>query len=239
VVSTYFSEHNFDVVRNPKTRVQIDDGRHYLQTTREKFDAITSDPLDPWVKGAAMLYTREFFDIVKQHLNPGGAVTLFVQLYESNTDAVKSELATFFEAFPGGVVWGNTNNGAGYDLVLLGQLGPTKIDIDDVTARLHRPEYARVSQSLREIGMYSAVDLFSTFAGRASDLSPWLKGAAINRDRNLRLQFLAGMGLNLYQSDVIYSGMLAYARQFPEDLFVGSPQTLQALREAIQRAQGQ
>ena len=51
-----------------------------------------------------MLYTSEFFDIVKAHLNPGGAITLFVQLYESNTEAVKSEIATFFRAFPNGVV---------------------------------------------------------------------------------------------------------------------------------------
>ena len=65
VVSTYFAEHNFDVVRNPKMHVRLDDARHYLLTTNEKFDAITSDPLDPWVKGAAMLYTREFFEIVK------------------------------------------------------------------------------------------------------------------------------------------------------------------------------
>ena len=49
-----------------------------------------------------MLYTQEFFEIVKEHLNPGGVVTLFVQLYESNTEAVKSEIATFFEAFPNG-----------------------------------------------------------------------------------------------------------------------------------------
>ena len=124
VVSTYFAEHNFNVVKNPKTRVHLDDARNYLQTTDEKFDAITSDPLDPWVKGAAMLYTREFFDLAKRHLNPGGVVTLFVQLYESNTEAVKSEIATFMEAFPNGVVWGNTQQGRGYDLVLLGQLAP-------------------------------------------------------------------------------------------------------------------
>jgi spermidine synthase len=239
VVSKYFGDHNFNVVDNPKVHVQIDDARHFLMTTKEKFDAVTSDPLDPWVKGAAMLYTREFFETVKEHLNPGGAVTLFVQLYESNTEAVKSEIATFFEAFPNGVVWGNTNNGAGYDLVLLGQVQPTKIDIDAVQRKLRRPDYAPVARSLREVGMTSAVDLFATFAGRASDLQPWLKDASINRDRNLRLQFLAGMGLNLYQSDVIYSGMLAYARHFPDELFVGSPATIQALREAIQRAQGQ
>jgi len=105
VVSTYFSEYNFDVVRNPKVHVQIDDARHFIQTTNEKFDAITSDPLDPWVKGAAMLYTKEFFETAKAHLNPGGVMTLFVQLYESNSDAVKSEIATFLDAFPNGVVW--------------------------------------------------------------------------------------------------------------------------------------
>ena len=106
VVSKYFGQENFRVVDNPKTRIHIDDARHFLLTTDETFDAITSDPLDPWVKGAAMLYTREFFETVKDHLNPGGVMTLFVQLYESNTEAVKSEIATFLEAFPNGVVLG-------------------------------------------------------------------------------------------------------------------------------------
>ena len=238
VVSKLFGEYNFHVVDNPKVHVRIDDARHYLLTTNEKFDAITSDPLDPWVKGAAMLYTREFFELVKSRLNPGGAVTLFVQLYESNTKAVKSEIATFMEAFPNGVVWGNTNNGAGYDLVLLGQVDDTKIHVDAIQAKLERPEYAPMRQSLREIGMNSAVDLFSTFAGRASDLKPWLADALINRDRNLRLQFLAGMGLNLYQSDTIYSSMLAYAHRFPDELFVASPETMTALRAGILREQG-
>jgi len=151
---------------------------------------------------------------------------------------VKNEIATFMEAFPHGVVWGNTNNGAGYDLVLLGQVEDTKIDVDAIQAKLQRPEYAPMAQSLREIGMNSAVDLFSTFAGRASDLQPWLADAKINRDRNLRLQFLAGLGLNLYQSDVIYSGMLNYARRFPDELFIASPDTMNALRNGIAREQG-
>ncbi len=238
VVSKYFSEHNFDVVRNPKVHVRIDDARHFIQTTKEKFDAITSDPLDPWVKGAAMLYTKEFFETAKAHLNPGGVMTLFVQLYESNSDAVKSEIATFLDAFPNGIVWGNTNEGKGYDLVLLGQAEPTKIDVDAIEAKLQRPEYAKVKNSLAQIGMHSAVDLFSTYAGRKPDLEPWLRNATINRDRNLRLQYLAGLGLNLYQADVIYADMLRNVNKLPEDLFVGSEPTKSALFAAITRAQG-
>ena len=233
VVSTYFAEHNEHVVNNKKVRVQLDDARHFLMTTKEKFDAVTSDPLDPWVRGAAMLYTAEFFDVVKAHLNPGGAVTLFVQLYESNTEAVKSEVATFFQAFPNGIVWGNTNNGAGYDLVLLGQVEPTRIDLDRIDGLLRDPKYADVSRSLREIGFNSAIDLFSTYAGRAGDLTGWYRDAQINRDRNLRLQYLAGLGLNLYQSGEIYSQMLAYRRP-PDDIFVGSDAMKQALWQAMQ-----
>jgi spermidine synthase len=237
VVSRYFAQYNFDVVANPKTHVVLDDARHYLLTTSEKFDAITSDPLDPWVKGAAMLYTKEFFETVKDHLKPGGAVTLFVQLYESNTAAVKSEIATFLDVFPGGVVWGNTNNGAGYDLVLLGQAEPTRIDVEAVQRHLSEPGMAPVTHSLGEVGMFSAIDLFSNYAGMKSDLGPWLADAAINRDRNLRLQYLAGMGFNLYQSEAIYADMLQYSR-WPNDLFIGSDATKQQLRSAILRMQG-
>jgi spermidine synthase len=238
VVSKYFGEENFFVIDNPKTRIILDDARHYLLTTNEMFDAITSDPLDPWVKGAAMLYTREFFETVKSRLNPGGVMTLFVQLYESNTEAVKSEIATFLEAFPNGVVWGNTNLGVGYDLVLLGMKEPTRINVDEVQAVLSRPELQPVARSLGEVGMYSAVDLFSNYAGTPRDLAPWLADAQINRDRNLRLQYLAGMGAHLYRSDIIYADMLRHASMYPDDLFEGSEETLAQLRYGIRRMQG-
>ena len=153
--------------------------------------------------------------MAKDHLNEGGVVTLFVQLYESNMAAVKSEIGTFLEVFPNGVVWGNTNEGKGYDLVLLGQKGTTKIDVDAIQAKLQRPEYAPMTKSLREIGMNSAVDLFSTYAGRKPDLEPWLRDATLNRDKNLRLQYLAGLGLNLYQADVIYADMLRHVNKLP------------------------
>ncbi len=232
VVSTHFAQHNFNVVANPKVKVHLDDARHYLLTTNEKFDAITSDPLDPWVKGAATLYTREFFDVVKSHLNPGGVVTLFVQLYESSEAAVKSEIGTFLEAFPNGAVFANTVNGQGYDLVLFGQLDGGKINVDTVQARLSDPANAAVAKSLSEVGINSAVDLFGTFAGRRGDMKTWLSDAQINTDRNLKLQYLAGLGLNLYQSDAIYKAMIREAK-YPNDLFEGSPETLTALKAKI------
>jgi spermidine synthase len=233
VVSTYFSEHNFDVIRNPKVQIRIDDGRHFLLTTKQKFDGITSDPFDPWVKGAAALYTKEFFEAAKAHLNPGGVITVFVQLYESSEATVKSEIATFLEVFPNGTVWANTISGQGYDVVLLGQAEPAQINVDRIDQKLRSPEYARIAESLGQIGFYSAIDLFSTYAGNKHDMAEWLKDAAINRDRNLRLQYLAGMGLNLVQANDIYVNMIANSR-FPENLFTGSERFMQDLRSRLQ-----
>jgi spermidine synthase len=233
IVSKYFSDANHGVAENKKVSVVYDDARHYVLTTREKFDVITSDPIHPWVKGAATLYTREFFQVVKDHLNPGGVVTLFVQLYESNEAAVKSEIATFLEAFPNGAVFANTYNGQGYDLVLFGQVEAGTIDVDRVQQRLNDPANAAIRQSLSEIGIQSAIELFGTYAGRSSDMAPWLKDGIINTDRNLRLQYLAGLGLNLYQSDPIYKSMILNSR-YPEGLFAGSPETLAALRMRIE-----
>ena len=89
-----------------------------------------------------------------------------------------------------------------------------------------------MARSIGEVGLRSAVDLFATYAGRASDLKPWLAGAELNRDGNLRLQYLAGMALNSSRESAIYADMLNY-RVYPEDLFVASDQTKVELMSAM------
>ena len=229
----FFGKQNYYVVNDKRTRMIFDDARHFVLTTPEKFDIITSDPIHPWVKGSATLYSKEYFELVKQHLNPGGVITQWVPLYESDVPTVKSEIKTFFDVFPNGTIWGNDISGGGYDLVLLGQVDPAKLDLDAMQRRLDGPDYLPVAQSLREVGFPSVISLLSTYAGQEPDLRPWLDGAEINRDGNLRLQYMAGMALNVSREGSIYSEMLTY-RRFPENLIVGSEQQKTALRMALE-----
>ena len=167
-----------------------------------------------------------------KHLNPGGVVTVWVPLYDSTMAVAKSELATFFEVFPNGIVWGNTVRGEGYDIVLSGQVEPARIDVDALDRLLASPGFAPVASSLRQIGFDNVTALLSTYGGRGSDLRPWMEGAEINRDRNLRLQFLAGFGVDHDQRMEIYRGILAY-RRFPDDVFVGAPERIAPLRAVL------
>jgi spermidine synthase len=184
------------------------------------------------VKGSATLYSKEYFELVKEHLKPGGIVTQWVPLYESDMPTVKSEFATFFDVFPNGTIWGN-ENGGGYDTVVLGQVEPARIDVDAMEARLNRPEYEAVTRSLHDVGFNSLLGLLATYGGQAVDLQQWTAGAEINRDGNLRLQYLAGLALNDSMEGTIYNEILSY-RKFPRNLFVGSEPRLQALAAAMQ-----
>jgi spermidine synthase len=257
VVTPMFGTENYHVVdgiahENPHTvngkqvEVVYDDGRHFLRTTREKFDIITSDPIDPWVKGCAALNTVEYYRMCRDHLKPGGIVSLWLPFYESNLETTKSLIATFFQVFPNGILWSNDRQGYGYDAILFGQVEPTVIDVDEFQRRLDRPDHQLVKQSLREVEFggvrrrhdgveEEGIDLLATYTGQAPLLTEWLRGAQINTDRNLRLQYLAGLSLNAHTPEQIRSSILVHYR-FPDRTFVGSPESILLLKQALFRA---
>ena len=228
----FFGAQDYRVALNPKTHIVFDDARHYLMTTNEKFDVIASDPLDVFVKGTAALYSREYFESVKRHLNPGGMFSLYVPLYETDEPTIRSELKTFFEAFPYGSVWANLRDNEGYDMVFMGQPEPLRIDLDRVQRRYDLPEHEAVRQSLRDIGVENLFDLFSTYSGSAADLAPYVKDAAVNTDGDLKLSYLAGWGINSTLEDYLYRQILKY-RTMPTDVFSGSPEKVAPLMAAF------
>jgi spermidine synthase len=186
------------------------------------------------VKGTSTLYSREYFELVKRHLNPGGVAAQWLPIYESDEETVKTELATFFSVFPNATVWSNHLNGDGYDLVLLGSAETHPIDVDRLQGRLREPGYSGVAASLAETGFHSAAELLATYTGRAAELAPMLGDAQINRDLNMRLQYLAGLGLNSVISPRIYGEILGY-RRFPEGLLTGRGEGIDQLRQIIAR----
>jgi spermidine synthase len=255
VVAPMFGKENYHVVddiarRNPgfvngkEVTVVYDDGRHYIRTlpSDAKFDVITSDPIDPWVKGSAALNTVEFYEMCKSHLKPGGVMSLWAPLYESNLASSKSMIATFFQVFTNGMIFSNDEHFEGYDAVLLGHSAPGKINVDALEQLLERSEFLQVKQSLMEVGFGKsspeypersiAVNLLATFASQASDLQDWTQTAQLNRDKDLRLQYLAGMWFNSYLSNKILQSILSHYR-FPDNLFTGSDERIALLKIAL------
>jgi spermidine synthase len=208
-----FTAENYGVLADPRVEIVFDDARHFLATTREKFDVITSDPIHPWVRGNSILFSREYYEIVKARLEPGGIATQWVPLYETSELAIRIQMRTFIDAFPNGMVFNTAISGRGYDVVNVGGAAPLRLDLDAIDRRL--AGNPKLAQSLSDVRILNAVDLLSTYGTSGTDMRKWLEGVPVNRDFSLKLEYISGMALNAGEADPIYQHMIAGRRLPP------------------------
>ncbi len=72
---------------------------------------------------------------------------------------------------------------------------------------------------------------WAPYAAQGRDLRTWLANAEINRDRGLRLHYLAGLALNRGAAPSIYVQIACNEAAFPRDIFTGSPTAMEALEK--------
>jgi spermidine synthase len=182
------------------------------------------------VRGNSVLFSREYYEIVRSRLKPGGIATQWVPLYDTSEQAIQIQMKTFIDAFPDGTVWNSSITRGGYDVVLLGKVEPIRIDVEAVQARLQRS--AAIAASLRQVKIASAVELLSTYGARGPDMRAFIADAAVNRDFSLKLEYISGLAINQHHADTIYAHMVAQ-RTAPEELFVAPPRVKSDLMRRI------
>jgi spermidine synthase len=225
-----FERENYAVLRDPRVQLIFDDARHYLATSSERFDVITSDPIHPWVRGNSILFSREYYAIVREHLRPGGIATQWVPLYDTSEEAIQIQMRTFSSAFPEASVWNSSHSGGGYDVVLLGRAAASPLSLTAIDERIARNP--KLFASLQQVGLGSARELLATYATSGRDLSAWTQRAPINDDFSLKLEYISGLALNQQRADLIYRQMIAGAGA-PTELFSGPASDVQALLAQI------
>ena len=90
----------FSPLADPRVQLVLNDARGALLLTDARFDAIVSQPSHPWTVGASHLYTREFFTLVSDHLEPGGIFVQWIGLSYVDAALLRSLVATLLEVFP-------------------------------------------------------------------------------------------------------------------------------------------
>lgn len=88
-----------DPLSDPRIRIVENDARGALLLTQRRYDAIVSQPSHPWTAGASHLYTREFFDLAREHLEPGGVFIQWVGTRFVDEDLLRSLVATLADVF--------------------------------------------------------------------------------------------------------------------------------------------
>ena len=102
---------NGDVVHHPAVSIRIDDGRSFMKLSNQKYDMITADPIHPKVSRVGYLYTREYYEYLRERLNDGGIVCQWMPVYQMSPTRLRSAMKTFLGVFPNATFWYVKNHG--------------------------------------------------------------------------------------------------------------------------------
>ncbi|MDR2260670.1 MAG: hypothetical protein LBE06_07015 [Azoarcus sp.] len=91
--------------KDPRSHVHIDDARTFLSTGSRQYDAILSEPSNPWVSGVANLFTAEFYRFMKRHLKEDGMLVQWLHTYEISDPLVSTMLAALVSEFPNAEIY--------------------------------------------------------------------------------------------------------------------------------------
>ena len=138
---------------DPRLAVIVNDGRHVLATTTERYDVISVDPTDPPV---VYQYSRDFFAVCRERLNPGGLMVQWLPLFHLSSAHLRIVMQAFAQVFPETTVWYD-----GTSVLLIGSRDrPLAVDAARLRARLARPS---VRANLAPIGGPDAELLLATY----------------------------------------------------------------------------
>ena len=101
--SNFFKDINFDLLSRPNVHLRVDDGRNFMMMARKKYDVITADIILPRHAGAGALYSKEYYELVRDSLAEGGLAMQW-NGGDSQTE-YKLLLRTFVSVFPYTTLW--------------------------------------------------------------------------------------------------------------------------------------
>ncbi|MCK6526345.1 fused MFS/spermidine synthase [Myxococcota bacterium] len=200
--SRYFSEWNGNPLADPRVRMIAGDARNHLFLADRPYDVIVNEPSNPWISGVSNLFTREFFQLGRDRLAPDGVFCQWVQLYGMGTDDLKSLLRTFSSVFPYALVYSPVEAG---DLILVGSARPLQMDLPRVEAAI---QAERPAADLSRIGVRGVADLLTYYLMDEVDLAPLTRGAPLNTDDNMRIEFSAPRMLHYRTEDANFEMLL-------------------------------
>ncbi|MFA6543834.1 MAG: fused MFS/spermidine synthase [Limisphaerales bacterium] len=116
----FFAPWNRGVLTNRLARIVGEDARTMLKLSPQRYDAIISEPSNPWMVGVGSVFSREFYELCASRLKDGGLMTQWFHVYEMHDGIVALVLHTFASVFPHMEIW---DPGTG-DLILLGSQKP-------------------------------------------------------------------------------------------------------------------
>ncbi len=186
----FFNDHNGNILADLRMRLVLTDARSYILAAPKRYDVIAAEPSSAWIAGTANLYTREFYEAVKSHLEEDGIFAQWFRDYSMSPADFRMVLSTFGEAFPQVSVWGLQ---AG-DLLLVGSKKEQSFDYPRLKELSLKDDALR--GDLKSLGLSDVYAVMGFYRMGKKELMNFAGGAGVNTDDGSQLEFSAPRSLN-------------------------------------------
>lgn len=182
----YLEEVNRRVWEEPRFNLYINDGRNFLFTTNSRYDIISIDLLYPQTAGSGSLYTKEFYQLCKERLNPGGIICQWLPPHRLFPENLQMILRTFQSVFPHTTLWHARHYS---NLILVGSMDPLKIDFQALKRRMGE---GRIKKDLEEASLADPLTMVNYFlCGEQSVAKSVGSSTELNTDDHPYIEFRA------------------------------------------------
>ena len=174
----YFESANAQVLKDPRVRVYVNDGREHLRMQGDlTYDLITLEPPPLVSAGVASLYSKEFYELAEQKLKSGGYLTQWLPIYQIDGAHSRKLIKSFIAVFPNAVLL----NGFGRELILMGQKGgANQIDWKRLQTTIDaRPS---VKTDLQRIDLSIPTEILGMFMASGASLARNLQNVSAMTD---------------------------------------------------------
>jgi spermidine synthase len=158
-----FMPRNSGAFADPRGTILIDDAKSFFSTHNRRYDLVISEPSNPWVSGVSSLFTREFYRRIRGHLNRGGLLVQWIQLYEIDASLVATVLGALGAEFAHYAVFAPSD----YDLLIVA--GDAPLPLPPQAAVFEHPGLAK---ELWTVHALTAGDLDARYLGSRATLEP-------------------------------------------------------------------
>jgi spermidine synthase len=190
-----FAEANNGVLDDRRVELSFNDARNELDFSSRTYDAIISEPSNPWMTVAANLFTEDFFRMARTRLRTEGVFCQWIQNYFLPFEDLRSIIAAFRVSFPHVMLFETYD---GVDLLLVGSEQPIGFDLERLESRMSE---LNVRMDLGRVDIRSPIDMLGLYRLGPADVDRLVDGAPRNTDDNARVEFSAPKHFGFYSVD--------------------------------------
>ncbi len=182
----HFAQESNGLFEDPRVRIVVEDGRHFLAGTSQRYDVIISELFVPWHAGTGTLYSREHFRIARSRLRPGGIFVQWLPLTHMTRTEFDIIARTMLEEFPQVTLW-RANFVSHAEVALVGAAEIGALDPAAVARNVAQVIPRRAEDRVTDADVVPWV----LYAGNLSACRPLFADAPVNTDDRPVIEYVA------------------------------------------------